>query len=46
MGISVLSNLNLPNAMAPIAIEAILDTVARAEPQLVELLLGVIREVS
>jgi purine-nucleoside phosphorylase len=46
MGISVLSNLNLPDAMAPIAIEAILDTVARAEPQLVELLLGVIREVS
>ena len=46
MGISVLSNLNLPDAMAPIAIEAILDTVARAEPHLVELLLGVIREVS
>jgi len=32
--------------MAPIAIEAIIDTVARAEPQLVELLLGVMQEVS
>ena len=44
LGISVLSNLNLPDAMAPIAIEAIIDTVARAEPQLVDLLLGVIKE--
>ena len=44
LGISVLSNLNLPDAMAPIAIEAIIDTVARAEPQLVELLLGVMQE--
>jgi purine-nucleoside phosphorylase len=46
LGISVLSNLNLPDAMAPIAIEAIIDTVSRAEPQLVELLLGVMQEVS
>ena len=45
LGISVLSNLNLPDAMAPIAIEAIIDTVARAEPQLMQLLLGVIQEV-
>ena len=45
LGISVISNLNLPDAMAPIAIEAIIDTVARAEPQLVELLLGVMQEV-
>jgi purine-nucleoside phosphorylase len=45
LGISVISNLNLPDAMAPIAIEAIIDTVSRAEPHLVELLLGVIREV-
>jgi purine-nucleoside phosphorylase len=44
LGISVLSNVNLPDAMAPIAIEAIIDTVARAEPQLVELLLGVMQE--
>jgi purine-nucleoside phosphorylase len=44
LGISVLSNLNLPDSMAPIAIETIIDTVARAEPQLVELLLGVIQE--
>jgi len=46
LGISVLSNVNLPDAMAPIAIEAIIDTVARAEPQLVALLLGVMQEVS
>ena len=46
LGISVISNLNLPDAMAPIAIEAIIDTVARAEPQLVELLQGVMQEVS
>jgi len=44
LGVSVISNLNLPDAMAPIAIEAIIDTVSQAEPQLVELLLGVIQE--
>ncbi len=44
LGISVLSNLNLPDAMAPIAIEEIIATVARAEPQLVELLLGVLQK--
>jgi purine-nucleoside phosphorylase len=44
LGISVLSNLNLPDAMAPIALEEIVATVARAEPQLVELLLGVLQE--
>jgi len=46
LGVSVISNLNLPDAMAPIAIEAIIDTVARAEPHLVELLLGVMQEAS
>jgi purine-nucleoside phosphorylase len=46
LGISVISNLNLPDAMAPIAIEAIIATVSRAEPQMVELLLGVMQEVS
>jgi purine-nucleoside phosphorylase len=44
LGISVLSNVNLPDAMAPIAIEEIIATVARAEPHLVELLLGVLQE--
>jgi purine-nucleoside phosphorylase len=44
LGVSVLSNLNLPDAMASIAIEEIIATVARAEPQLVELLLGVLQE--
>jgi purine-nucleoside phosphorylase len=46
LGISVLSNVNLPDAMAPISLEEIIATVARAEPQLVELLLGVIEEAS
>jgi purine-nucleoside phosphorylase len=46
LGISVLSNLNLPDAMAPIALDEILATVARAEPQLLELLLRVMQEVS
>ncbi len=44
LGISVLSNLNLPDAMAPVALEEIVATVARAEPQLVKLLLGVLQE--
>jgi purine-nucleoside phosphorylase len=43
LGISVLSNLNLPDAMAPIALEDIIATVARAEPQLVQLIRGVLR---
>jgi len=43
LGVSVLSNLNLPDAMAPIAIEDILATVARAEPQLLALVLGVMQ---
>jgi purine-nucleoside phosphorylase len=43
LGISVISNLNLPDAMAPIAIEDIIATVSQAEPQLVELLLGVMQ---
>jgi purine-nucleoside phosphorylase len=42
LGISVLSNLNLPDAMAPISVEEIIATVVRAEPQLVQLLRGVI----
>ena len=42
LGISVLSNLNLPDAMAPISVDEIIATVTRAEPQLVQLLQGVI----
>jgi purine-nucleoside phosphorylase len=45
LGISVLSNLNLPDAMAPIAIEDILATVAGAEPRLADLLMGIMAEV-
>ncbi len=44
LGVSVISNLNLPDAMAPISLEEILATVARAEPHLVQLLLGVMKE--
>ncbi|MFZ5450465.1 MAG: purine-nucleoside phosphorylase [Thermodesulfobacteriota bacterium] len=44
LGISVLSNLNLPDAMAPTSLEEIVATVARAEPQLVQLLLGVMEQ--
>jgi purine-nucleoside phosphorylase len=44
LGVSIISNLNLPDAMAPISLEEILATVARAEPDLVQLLLGVIQE--
>jgi purine-nucleoside phosphorylase len=46
LGISVLSNLNLPDAMAPIAIEDIIATVAGAESRLADLLVGIIQEVS
>ncbi len=44
LGVSVISNVNLPDAMAPISLEEILATVARAEPHLVQLLLGVLKE--
>jgi purine-nucleoside phosphorylase len=44
LGISVLSNLNLPDAMAPTSLEEIVATVARAEPQLVQLLLGIMAQ--
>lgn len=44
LGISVLSNLNLPDAMAPTSLEEIVETVARAEPQLVQLLLGIVEQ--
>lgn len=44
LGISVLSNLNLPDAMAPTSLEEIVATVGRAEPQLVQLLLGILEQ--
>jgi len=46
LGISVLSNLNLPDAMAPTSLEEIVATVGRAEPQLAELLLGIMEQAS
>lgn len=44
LGISVISNLNLPDAMAPIELHEIIATVNRAEPHLVELLLGILEK--
>jgi purine-nucleoside phosphorylase len=44
LGVSVLSNLNLPDAMAPTSLEEIVATVARAEPQLVQLILGILEQ--
>ncbi len=46
LGISVLSNLNLPDAMAPIALEDIIATVAGAASRLADLLAGIIKEVA
>jgi purine-nucleoside phosphorylase len=45
LGLSVISNVNLPDAMAPIALEDIIATVAGAQPRLVDLVLGIIAEV-
>jgi purine-nucleoside phosphorylase len=44
LGISIISNVNLPDAMAPISLEEILATVAGAESNLAALLAGVIKE--
>ena len=42
LGISVISNVNLPDAMAPIAIEEVVATVTVAEARLVQLIKGVL----
>jgi purine-nucleoside phosphorylase len=42
LGVSIISNENLPDAMAPITLEEIVATVARAETRLVRLILGVL----
>ncbi len=44
LGISIISNVNLPDAMAPITIEDVVATVEQAEPRLVQLILGVVAE--
>jgi purine-nucleoside phosphorylase len=41
LGVSIISNVNLPDAMAPITLEDIVATVAQAETRLVQLILGV-----
>lgn len=42
LGLSIISNVNLPDAMAPITLEDIVATVAQAEPHLVQVILGVL----
>ncbi len=44
LGISIISNVNLPDAMAAITIEDVVATVGRAESRLVQLLTGVLAE--
>ncbi|MFZ2088218.1 MAG: purine-nucleoside phosphorylase [Desulfobaccales bacterium] len=44
LGISIISNVNLPDAMAAITIEDVVATVGRAESRLVQLILGVLGE--
>ncbi|MGQ9688352.1 MAG: purine-nucleoside phosphorylase [Desulfobaccales bacterium] len=42
LGISIISNVNLPDAMAPISLEDVVATVGRAEARLVQLILGIL----
>jgi purine-nucleoside phosphorylase len=42
LGISIISNVNLPDAMAPITLEEVVATVAVAESRLVQLIRGVL----
>jgi purine-nucleoside phosphorylase len=42
LGISIISNVNLPDVMAPITIEEVVATVERAESRLVPLILGIL----
>jgi len=42
LGISIISNVNLPDAMAPITLEDVVATVGRAEARLVQVILGVL----
>ena len=44
LGLSVISNVNLPDAMAPIAIESILQVVQQAEAPLSRLLQGIVAQ--
>jgi len=42
LGLSVISNVNLPDAMAPVAIEEIIYVVQQAEQPLARLLRGIL----
>jgi purine-nucleoside phosphorylase len=42
LGISIISNVNLPDAMAPITLEDVVASVAQAESRLVTIILGIL----
>jgi purine-nucleoside phosphorylase len=44
LGISIISNVNLPDAMAPITIEEVVATVEQAETRLGQLISGILAE--
>lgn len=44
LGLSVISNINLPDAMAPISITEIIQVVGQAEPRLIRLLVGLLKK--
>uniref|UniRef100_A0A7C5ENH8 Purine nucleoside phosphorylase n=1 Tax=Desulfobacca acetoxidans TaxID=60893 RepID=A0A7C5ENH8_9BACT len=44
LGLSIISNVNLPDVMAPVTLEDIVATVKEAEPRLVQLIQGVVEE--
>lgn len=44
LGVSIISNVNIPDDMAPTSAEEIIATAAGAEPRLVELLIEVLKE--
>ncbi|MFP3867262.1 MAG: purine-nucleoside phosphorylase [Desulfobacteraceae bacterium] len=46
LGLSVIANVNLPDAMAPISVEEVIRVVQDAEPQAVRLLVGVLERLS
>ncbi|MDD3581880.1 MAG: purine-nucleoside phosphorylase [Desulfobacca sp.] len=46
LGLSVIANVNLPDAMAPIEISEVIRVVQQAEPLLVRLLVGLLEQIS
>ena len=46
LGLSVIANVNLPDAMAPISLDEIIQAVQQTEPQAVRLLVGFLERLS